>query len=269
MGICNGTANKTARKDKNTKLDFEYFRDLVKENINNKVYEVKANLYDIATPHPKITTTVLANKYLFFEPTGVFTSRVKQQISKEEIMIDGLLTKTGQITLLYKQKMLENNLTKTRYYEGKLDNSPDNDGLTVKGSISEDSGTDKHSLLNESFILQFIGGQYKVEYQSRAKGNINITAYLKFKDGIFSGISIDEKGYAVWAGVDSNNQVTLVQQYIDKENIAGSNSLEGSTFSFVGVMDKINNTIEGLVKNRDLDKDTKFLIRFMSKPKSV
>lgn len=268
MGVCNGTTNKTVKTNKNNNLDFEFFRDSIKENTNNKVFEVKANLFNIVTPHPKVTSYILINKYLFFEPTGVLTSRIKQQLSKEEILIEGQLSKTGQLNLLYKQKILENNITKITYYEGKLESIPDKDGLTLKGNIFEDSGIGKHILPNHSFVLQFAGGQYKIEYQSKIKGNINITAFLKLKDGVFSGISVDEKGYSVWAGVDNNNQVTLIQQYIDKENLPGSNSLEASTFSYVGVMDKINNTIEGIVKNRDLEKDTKFLIKYMSKPKS-
>jgi hypothetical protein len=267
MGACTSTNGKgQIRIDKNEgKLDFEYFRDLIREQKDNKIYEVKAKLYEVSKINHKATLHTLMCKYLFFQPNGKFTSQIRQNISGEELFVEGTLDKTGAISLTYKQKMLNNNALKVKYFEGKM-----SEGSNYKfvGQVHVDSGQGKTLVENASFVLNFSTKLYKVEYTNKNNKPFSQLVNLSLKDKVFSGFSYDDKGFSVWAGIDKDNKAILIQQYLDKNYVNGSGLNENGTFSFEGDMDKINNTIEGQVKNKKLEIDTNFMIKFIGKNSS-
>lgn len=267
MGVCTSTKGKATFKiDKGENLDFEYYRELVRDQKDAMVFEVKAKLWEFIEVSPKMIKKNLVCKYLFVKPNGKFESRIKQALSGEEMFIEGVIEKNGNISFSYKQKMLNNNSVKVRYYEAKL--ALTNDGLQCKGPIletSENIGEGKVVRHGETFLLDFNTKLWRAEYLNRNKSLNQFNVLLKIKNFVLSGISIDEKGVSVFAGVENDNKISLIQQYIDKDYTNGA-TLEAGTFSYSGVIDKINNEIAGNVKNKELDNDTKFTIKLIGKP---
>jgi hypothetical protein len=262
MGLCNAVAKNDVIIEKSMNYDFETFREQLKESGGSKVFEVKAKLYEIQEVN-KRARKILISKYLFFKPDGKFTSKIKK--GNDDLLLEGLLEKNGVIKFSIKQRMIEENRTKIKIYEGNCTQSNDK-GLKFTGKIYECDLNEENEKIEkqETFELDFSNTLWKVEYTSKKnKLPTQTNLFLYYKNNIFSGISFDDRGFGTWAGIEKNEgKVVLVQQYLDKSY---SSSSENGIFSFAGVIDKISFIIDGKVTSSELDDTPNFTIKKVGK----
>ena len=179
-----------------------------------------------------------------------------------DMLIEGWINpKTMYLTLVTKQHLLENTSYQIKTYEGKLNfNSSE---CILKGKVTEDGPHGKVLLEKVSFELDFTTDLWIGKYQENTK-LIEITAFIRFKDLLYSGIAISDKGISLFKGLDINGKCNLVQVYIDQEE-----SKEKTLYNFIGVKDTIENKYEGTIKHRSLDKDTPFNFELKGNPKKA
>jgi hypothetical protein len=249
--------------DKGNNMDFESYREHLKQTPDNKYYEVKAKLWEISEINNKIKQSLLS-KYLFFKPNGKFISRVIKKENNDEIIIEGSLDSNGEIKFSIKQRMIDQNLVKIKTYEGKVSSSEK--GMTAIGKVFEcqSSQETEKTLRPETFLLEFTKNIWKTEYNiKKSKSPTIINICLRYSNNIFSGIAFDDRGFSFWAGIEKNEgKLTLIQQYLDKNNIIGS---DGGVYSYNGMIDKISFVIDGTVNNSEMDGTTLFTIKKFGK----
>ena len=261
MGACHSATNSEVIVDKGAIYDFENYREQLKEAGGAKTFEVKAKLYEVLEVNKKIRKS-LVSKYLFFKPDGRFTSKIKK--GSDDLLLEGLLEKNGMIRFSIKQRMIEENRMKIKIYEGNSIISEK--GIKFTGKVSEcDLGEENEKIERpETFLLDCSNVLWKTEYTTKkSKLPIQANLFLFYKNNIISGISFDDRGFAIWAGIEKNEgKVTIVQQYLDK---IYSSSSENGVFSYSGVIDKITNVIDGKVSSSELEDTPGFTIKNMGK----
>lgn len=262
MGICNAIDKKDVFIEKSINYDFETYREQLKETGGTKVFEVKAKLYENHELN-KRSRKILVSKYLFFRPDGKFTSKIKK--GNDDLILEGVLEKNGIIKFSIKQRMIEENKTKIKIYEGNCIMSNDK-GIKFTGKIYECNLNEENDKIekHETFELDCSNNLWKVEYCSKKnKLPYQINIFLHYKNNIFSGISFDDRGFATWAGIEKNEgKVTLILQYLDKSY---SNNTENGIFSFSGVIDKISFIIDGNLTSSELEDSPNFTIKKIGK----
>ena len=205
----------------------------------------------------------LVSKYLFFKADGSFESRIKKGIS-DEIWLEGKLEKSGDITLSYKQRMLDNNSTLIKYFEGQVRSNEI--CISATGKLFEvDPNKDEKIVRPECLLLDFSNTLWKAEYteENNNKTAHKFNVYLYHKNGLFSGVSNDDRGFACWAGIlKDEGKVSLVQQYLDKSHTPSSDS---GVYSYSGIFDQIAFVIEGTVNSSEMEGSSKFTIKRVGK----
>lgn len=267
MGVCNSTQDNTNRNksvtaavDKGSDLDFESYRENFRKTENtaeSKIYDVKAKLWEISIIDKKIKKKLIS-KYLFFRPNGKVISKVLRKSTGDEILIDGFLNVSGEISLSVQEKNKQDKI-----YEGKLDVSQSS--ITCNGQIKEYDLVKKEKVTIDtttSFLLDFSNVQWEVEYTSNNK-IMKTNVFLYYKNDIFSGFSYDGNGYAIWTGLEkSNNAVTLIQHYIDNDY---KNNSEKGILSYNGVFDKISFIIDGDLYSHSITDKVYFTMKKIGK----
>ena len=248
--------------DKGINMDFESYREDLKQSPDNKFFEVKAKLWEISEINKKIKQSLLS-KYFFFKPNGKFISRVIKKENKDEIVIEGTLDPNGEIKFSIKQRMIDQNLVKIKTYEGKVSSSEK--GMTAMGKVFEiqQNQENEKTLKPETFLLEFTKNIWKTEYSTKkSKVPTVINVCLRYSNNIFSGIAFDDQGFSFWAGIEKNEgKLTLIQQYLDKNNTLS----DGGVYSYNGMIDKISYIIDGTVNNSEMDGTTTFTIKKIGK----
>ena len=83
--------------------------------------------------------------------------------------------------------------------------------------------------------------------------NVDLKAYIRFRDLFYTGIAMSDKGFSLIRGLETNNKTKLVQIYIKQDNI------EKDYYNIVGIKDTIANKFEGEVKNSKFENDPKIV----------
>jgi hypothetical protein len=259
--VGNSNRHPTIKKEKSPDFDFEEFRTFIHSKNSEKLFEVKAKLWEIVQVNNKATKMSLVSKYLFFVASGKFESRIKKR-NGDEITIEGKLEKNGEIKLTKKQKVLENNQIKSTHYDGKIISSEK--GMKCEGKVTTTNEAGEKVPTGNNFILDFTNNLWKLEYKLKNKFDININVFLRCKNNIYSGISFDEsKGFSVWTGVEKNEiEDTILQQYLNSnETDPGA-----SSYKYTGKNYKIEKIIEGTILNQELETGTAFKLKEIGKP---
>lgn len=254
MGAC-GSTNKSGASiiEENTdEINFEKARDEIRDKRDDNIYEVKAKLYEFTQMNNKLIKKRLISKYLFFTPNGKFTSSVSKTMFSD-LLIEGFINiKKMKITLITKQQLLENNSFKIKTYEGILEFN--NSHCKASGHVTEDGAHGKTVLDKTTFELDFTTELWKGSYMDKANKSVNITGFIRYYDMFYTGIAISEKGFSLIRGMDKNNKCNLIQVYVDPDD-----NREKQFYNIVGIKDTIANKFDGVIKNRDLEQDTKIL----------
>jgi hypothetical protein len=256
MGAICVSNTKTRRDiDKRLDLDFEYFRENLKDP-SQKLFEVKAKLWEIVTTKQKIKNT-LVSKYLFFYPDGKFLSRIKNKNSEEEILLDGHFDINGNIKITLEEKVLEKNSVRRKNFEGKISQNDEN-GILFSGSVVEKNEGEEDKTV-KTFLLDFTNVLW-VLHSEPTKTYV----FLYNKGNYFIGISHNQKGFAIWNGIEKGeNNVILVQRYFKFENSGNS---DDCIVTYHGVYDKLENFISGDIIDKKNDKKEHFKLQRLNKP---
>ena len=253
MGICSSTKLKR-EVDKRNEIDFENFRDNLKES-DVKLFEVKAKLWEIETTKDKIKKTLIS-KYLFFHSDGNFLSRFKTKSSKEEILLDGAIDKDKNIKFSLKEKVNEDNNFVIKNFVGKLSLN-DEKGIQFSGNVIEKNEGESDKI--KTFVLDFTNVLW-ILHSDSLKTNV----FLYNKDNYFIGISHDEKGFSIWNGIEkADNNVLLIQRYL---HLGTKNNSDEGIVTYQGVYDKLEHFIGGDIINQHTEKNPQFKLQKLSKP---
>lgn len=262
MGSCNSTNSSNVEVIKeiiDPELNFEKHREEYRDKPNDKVFEVKADLYEITSISNRIKHKNLISKYLFFTPDGKFTSSVSKTMFSDIIIEGWLNPKSSYLTLITKQNV-KNDKYLLRTYEGKLNMT--DQSCQIEGKIMEDNSTGKVLVEKSTFILNFLnesGDIWEGKYEDSNNKIVNIRAYINLEDLIYTGLAVSEKGIAVIRGMDKGSDSNLIIQYLN------SDESKTEIFNIKGVLDSIGGTFDGIIKHRDLNANTKINFKVKSK----
>lgn len=263
MGACNSTNSPNTEIVKDIvdpELNFEKHREENRDKANEKIFEVKADLYEITTVSTRLKHKSLISKYLFFTPDGKFSSSVSKTMFSD-ILIEGWLNpKSSYLTLLTKQKSNKNDTFLIRTYEGKLNMT--DISCQIEGKIMEDSNTGKVLVEKSTFILNFLNESSEIwegKYEDSNNKIINIRAYINLEDLIYTGLAVSDKRIGVIRGMDKGSESNLIIQYLN------SDESKSEIFNIKGVSDTIAGTFDGIIKHRDLSANTKINFKIKSK----
>ncbi len=242
MGACS-SVKETTIKDKGLDKDFEYFRQLQnKENI----YELKAKIWEITREDGKLKYKLIC-KYFFMKPNGEFESRIKTASSGQETIIKGVLEKFKKVKFLWKESLPEKEDFNKKNFEGDIKISEKGINCPLKVEFLDREKRD--SITDAMYYLEFSKSLWKVE-NTFGQSTKSFNAFLKFDEEAkaFNGISHDENGFSLWAGVAKElPNANLVQCYLGESQENQTDNLN----SYVGLIDRVAGTflIDGTVTN--------------------
>ena len=253
MGVC--TSSNSSRRKTSTNLnnnwDFEWFKEKVREENKEGIFEVEAKLWEI-TELNKVVSKVLLSKYLFFRYDGSFLSRIRKA-NEDENYLEGKIKKNNDIEFTY--KIASQTLKIDKQFSGKIFFA---DGeMKCEGTVSQMGdklGEEPKLLENTKFEFEFTEDKYVLQ----CRDNVSYV-YLSEQSHTLCGISIDKEGVAVWTGINKSstaNSTSLMQQYIGSGY--NSDNKEQGTYYYKATYDGINNTYEGEVTNINFTEDFKF-----------
>lgn len=253
MGACNSTNSSNLRiiEENTDEFNFEKARDEMRDKNNDNIYEVKANLFEFELINNRTFKKRLISKYLFFTPNGKFTSSVSKTMFTDLIIEGFVNVKKMKITIITKQQLLENNSFQIKTYEGLLEFNESHCKAT--GKVTVDGSHGKELLEKTSFELDFTTELWRGSYLDNTNKAVNMIAYIRYHDLCYSGIALSDKGFSLLRGLDKDkNRCSLIQVYVDPDE-----NKEKQFYNIVGVKDTIANKFDGVIKNRELDQDTK------------
>lgn len=280
MGPCNSTQNKKEDIIINDNYEYEWGNNEM--NSENKVdlikttdYKIKANFFELIQEKFK-KKKLLVCKYLFFSGHGKIKALVPITGTDEKFLFDGSILKNGIFKMSKKLKKLDSTIIST--YDGSLEQKI-KEGIIIEGFYTQEiqQHNNNGSLATENikgknikkeFIIEFTRNKYKVEYSDKFAKDFVLFLEIEENENIIfylGGLSKDEKGISIWRGVadeNDNNQIILVQQYIEDQKIYDS---EGARkIIYEGKYDRIKKVIEGNITCKDLENPVKFKISAMN-----
>lgn len=250
MGVCVSSKSGTRQiiDEVNENTDFEKFREEIRDNRQEGVFEVKAKLYEYVIVNAKIMRRALISKYLFFTSDGKFFSSVSKHMFSD-LLIDGFFNpQTMILSLTTKQQLVENNAYRIRTYEGKL--LLNDKECIVRGNVIEDGLKGKSRLENITFEIDFTTKLWQGSYMDSSNKSISALAYIRYKEFFFTGIAIDPRGVFLIKGINSdkvNMTITYIKQSTEnskKPNLKDVMAIEGV---------ENGNKIEGTISNQTLN----------------
>jgi hypothetical protein len=252
MGACNST-KEVIFKDKSPEKDFEYYRQLITRDNN---YEIKAKLWQVNNINGKVKYKLLS-KYLFMKPNGEFDSKIKTPSTGEEVTIEGKLEKIKKIKFSYKDKLPDKDEVNQINFDGEIKITEYRMYSTLQAEILNHKMNGEYSCM---YILNFPKKVWNVQNTLGPSSKI-FNAFLDFdeEDLAVRGISYDDRGFSLWAGLGKNPpNITLVQYYI-------GNSVENeedNIVSYVGEYDRVLGfTISGSATNTQYPHSGTFQIK--------
>jgi hypothetical protein len=253
--ICFSNTKTRKEIDKRPDLDFEYFRENLKDS-SQKLFEVKAKLWEIET-NKQITKHTLVSKYLFFYADGKFLSRFKQINSDDEILLDGHIDINGNIKITHKEKFPNKNSFRIKNFDGKISQNNQN-GILFSGNVVEKNEGGEEVKLR-TFILDFTNVLWVLHSEPT-----NTYVFLYNQGNFFIGISHDNKGFSIWNGIEKgDHNVILVQRYFKFENSGNS---DDCIVTYQGIYDKLEHFISGEILHKKSDSKEKFKLQKLNKP---
>ncbi len=276
MGICNSTTNSKNNRGNEIVIDdnlnYEWSPEeslTAKDNITkNSFYKIKSDLFDfISDKNSKMRKQkrFLVLKYLFIDQYGKIFTQIPRKESKEIIKIEGSLDRKGLLRLKKTEEKIE--AIQITNYEGNISRKITH--LQIEGFADISNSKNEENTLNEKFpfCVDFTKNEWVMEFIHNSKKHF-INCYLELNDNdnhisAISGISFEEeKGVSIWKGIENEKRdITLTQQYIED---AKTVSDDLKKIFYQGKIDRITNSIEGIIQGKDMD-GIKFKISFKKK----
>lgn len=277
MGICSSSNSEhQVIEEINEHSDYEKARENHKAKNDDDIYEVKAKLFEFVRVNSRLTRKCLISKYLFFSTNGKFVSTVHNSMSGDLLIEGKLHPRTFELSLMTKQKLIENNSYRIRNYNGKL--ILNDKECIVSGKVIEDSlSMGKKRLDNVTFELDFTTKLWKSNYGDITNRPISTLSYIRYNDRSYSGISFDNKGLSLIKGnlIDDGSNVTFTKFYIDPniEEQEGTTDItkrkENCKQTITGVSSNENKLIKGTIKGKEIADNTPITLIFLGNPRKM